>query len=482
MSNFFGRKAELESLKNLLYKKTASLVVIKGRRRVGKSRLLEEFSVHFPKSYFFSGLAPTEEELPSAQSQRDEFIGQMIRQDIDVSNLNKEDWGDLFWRLSQYTSKDSYLIVLDEITWMGSGDPNFLGKLKNAWDLYFKKNDKLILAICGSASAWIEENILSSTGFLGRESLNLTLEELPLKDCIQFWHTEKDKVSAHEKLKILSVTGGIPRYLEHINPFLSADDNISRMCFTKTGILYKEFDKIFSDLFTAKAPLYKKIVTILSQGIADQQTIVKSLDLTQGGDITEHLENLIQSGFVSRDFTWKFQDGKRSNLSHYRLKDNYSRFYLKYIFPNNDRIANDNMTDISLNNLPGWHAMMGNQIENLVLSNRKLIKEVLQINPTTIISDNPYFQRKTQNHEGCQIDYLIQTQYNTLYICEIKYSKNPVDYSVVEEMQTKLKRLKIPKHFSFRPVLIHVNGVREAVEDSQFFSKIIDFGGFLSDA
>jgi hypothetical protein len=101
---------------------------------------------------------------------------------------------------------------------MGSLDPTFLGKLKNAWDLQFSNNSKLILILCGSVSSWIEKNIIKSTGFLGRPSLYLTLEALPLSDCDHFWDGKGHGISIYEKLKILSVTGGVPRYLELINP------------------------------------------------------------------------------------------------------------------------------------------------------------------------------------------------------------------------------------------------------------------------
>ena len=104
---------------------------------------------------------------------------------------------------------------------MAHGDATFLPKLKNAWDLYFKKNQEIIVALCGSISLWIEKNILGSTGFVGRQSLTLTLEEMPLNDCAQFWIDNNNHISALEKLLMLSVTGGIPRYLEEIDSKLS---------------------------------------------------------------------------------------------------------------------------------------------------------------------------------------------------------------------------------------------------------------------
>ncbi len=203
MTKFIGRKDELLTLKTLLTKKAASLIVVKGRRRIGKSRLLEQFSESFQKSYIFSGLPPVE--ASDRQSQQQEFVKQYERNFGKIPQ-KREDWGDLFWQLAEQTQRGKILVVLDEITWMGSKDPDFLGKLKNAWDLYFKKNDQLVLALCGSISSWIEKNILSSTGFLGRESLVLTLEEMPLCDCVEFWDIEKYRTSVSEKLKLLAIT------------------------------------------------------------------------------------------------------------------------------------------------------------------------------------------------------------------------------------------------------------------------------------
>lgn len=122
---------------------------------------------------------------------------------------------------------------------------------------------------------------------------------------------------------------------------------------------------------------------------------------------------------------------------------------------------------------------MGLQFENLVLNNRKNLKEHLNIAPENVIFDNPYFQKSTNSHKGCQIDYMVQTKYNSLHLCEVKFSKDKIGLEVVEEIQAKIERLSAPKHLSIWPVLVHVNGVTEAVQKSGFFSKIIDFSDFL---
>ncbi|MDP3445364.1 MAG: ATPase, partial [Ignavibacteria bacterium] len=129
--------------------------------------------------------------------------------------------------------------------------------------------------------------------------------------------------------------------------------------------------------------------------------------------------------------------------------------------------------------LPNWDGVMGLQFENLVLSNRKEVHQWLMLKPEEIVSDNPYFQRQTTQQKGCQIDYLIQTRYNTLFVCEIKFSKNEVDISIVNKMKEKLSRLIVPQGFACLPVLIHINGVSEELRSSGYFFKIIDFSQLL---
>ena len=152
---------------------------------------------------------------------------------------------------------------------MANGDKDFVGKLKGIWDTKFKKNNKLILVLCGSVSSWIEQNILNDKGFMGRISLSIELEEMPLYDCNKFW--EKKGVSSYDKFKLLSITGGIPRYLEEIQPHQTAEQNIKRMCFTKGGILLNEFEKIFADIFDKRAEDYKRIVKALVKRITGKQ-------------------------------------------------------------------------------------------------------------------------------------------------------------------------------------------------------------------
>jgi len=474
---FIGRQSELGRLVNLTRKNTASFIVIKGRRRVGKSRLVAEFSKHFKHYYMFEGLAP-EEGVTSAH-QLEEFSRQMTRQ-FKTANVKYEDWSDALWSVGDKIQSGKTLIFFDELSWMGNNDPTFLGKIKNLWDTQLSQNNELIFVVCSSASAWIEKNLLSSVGFVGRISLILTLEELPLPDCAQFW---PNNISSYEKLKILAVTGGIPKYLEEINVKASAEENIKQLCFMDGGFLVEEFSRIFSDLFLRESAFYKKIVGVLSKGAKNQLEIRKELcaDKTDQhyGRIPEYLWELEEAGFIRRDYTWSIKEGEDSTLSKYRLKDNYLRFYLKYIDKNISKIKRGAFAVGSLTSLPEWNTMMGFQFENLVLNNRKIVHNILGVLPDEIVIENPFFQRKTMRAPGCQIDYMIQTKFNSLYVCEIKFSKNKIDSAVIAEVQTKINALTFPKGFSCRPILIHVNGVTDDVVDSDYFASIIDFSDYL---
>ncbi len=414
----------------------------------------------------------------TAQHQRNIFA-KRLENYCKLPPLRADDWTDLFNALASQTRKGRVIILLDEITWMAMDDPTFLGKLKNIWDLELKKNHELILILCGSVSGWIEENIISSTGYFGRIPVTISLDELPLPDCNELLECLRFVGSNYEKFQILSITGGIPYYLEQIQPNFNADQNIRNLCFEEDSLLVKEFDLIFHDIFNSKSDMYKKIVTLLASGSLQYNEICDALSYPRSGKMSKYLNDLIVARFLSRDYTWHFKNGKTSRLSKYRLSDNYLLFYLKYIEPSKDLIEQGLYESIDFMSQPDWYTVMGNQFENLVLKNRKAIIKLLGINPAHIVANNPYFQRKTNAQNGCQIDFLIQTKFNTIFVCEIRFSKNKLDISIISEVRNKINNISKPRGFAFYPVLIHINGVSDSVPDSGHFTYIIDFNQLL---
>jgi len=389
--------------------------------------------------------------------------------------MHFNNWNEAFHALAQLTSKGRVVILLDEISWMAGNDKDFAGKLKGAWDTLFKKNNKLVMIICGSVTSWIEENILNNKDYVGRISLSITLEEMPLYDANKFWDNKK-LISSYEKFKILCITGGVPRYLEEIRPNETAEENIKRLCFSKDGVLFTEFDKIFKDIFESRAEDYKNIVRKLADKSMEVTELCESLGVTSTGGFSKKLKDLATARFITRDFVY---DGKSKSrgLSRYRLSDNYIRFYLKYIEPKSNLIEKGLYDEIDLERLSGWYSIMGLQFQNLVLNNLPAIIKQLKIPAESIISASPYFQNKTKNHKACQIDLLIQTKHS-LYVCEIKFRKK-IPSSVIEETLDKINKLKRRDHYSVRPVLIYQGELSIEIEKSDFFAHLIPFEKLL---
>lgn len=474
-SNFIGRETELEKLNDLMAKRVSALVVIKGRRRVGKTSLIEKFAEGKPFLRFI-GLAPVDR--VSSQTQRDEF-SRLLAEQTHLPEFKTEDWSKLFALLGTYVQKGRHIILLDEITWMAQDDPTFLSKLKNAWELYYKKNPQLILILCGSISAWIEKNILSSTGYFGRIAKKITLKELPLNSCNQLLEVMGFKRSIYEKFIFLSLTGGIPWYIELIDPKRSAFENINSLCFDEDGILVDEHRYIFHDLFGKRSEIYEKITRYLADGMVEFSELAKGINYANSGTLTSYINELIESNYIKKNVSWSFKTGQPKKIVSYALSDNYLRFYYKYIQPKIDLIKNGHYKNISLTQLPAFNSIMGFQFETLVVNNAPFLYKKINIATEEIVAGSPYYQTATKTHQGCQIDYLIQTKLNTLFVCEIKFSKSLLDVQVIREVQEKINRLVIPKNFVCVPVLIHVNGVSEALVNTHYFYHVIDFSDFL---
>ena len=472
---FVGREKELESLRSLLAKHTGSLVACRGRRRIGKSTLIEEFArINGCRFIEIDGLMPREGMTNEAQLLNfSDKLGAATKREIGaVAN-----WRAAFDRLNEAIGDSEWTVVLlDEISWMGKYDPDFPGQLKSAWDSKLKKHDRLIVVVCGSVSAWISKNILKSAGFAGRFSRDIVLKELPISLCRQFWGAAADRIAAREMLDVLSVTGGVPRYLEEIDPTLSADENIRRLCFRRDGTLFNDFEAIFSQVFGDDCDVKRSVLEILAEGPKTCSEIAAALGVGRGGSISESLDVLAESGFVAKDEGYNPETGKPARQSRYRICDNYTRFYLKYIKPHELEILADRYVLESLEFLPEWNAWLGYQFENLIVNNANELFERLHLGGIPILSAAPYVKRGKKcadgsREQGLQVDLLVQTR-RSVCIVEVK-RKNEIDESVEKEVAEKLRRLSVPAGVSKRTALVYEGDLAPVVRGNGFFDALI---------
>jgi AAA+ ATPase superfamily predicted ATPase len=472
---FIGRLEELTILTELTKKSVASLVIFKGRRRIGKSSLAYQFAKTQKKFIQFQGLSPRFGQ--TNQDQLDHFAEQLSKQ-TSLPKLTFNTWTEAFDSLASCIQNERTLLLFDEISWMASHDGDFSGRLKIAWDNHFSKKSRLILIACGSVSPWIDHNILNSADFVGRMSAVIDLKELSLSESNQLLDP-KNRLSTADKLKILAVTGGVPRYLEEIQYKQSADQNIKRLCFSPEGFLFSEFERIFNDIFDKRATKYRQIAKSLTKDHLTSSQICEQLKVDMNGVITGYLTDLEHSGFIVRSYHHQLGKSNSRKLSRYRLADNYLRFYLRYIEPEQSKIKSGLFRDVHLSSLPQWNSILGLQVESLVLANARLVIAALDIDPHHLSFVGPFFQTKNARNKGaCQIDLLIETRRNLAYVCEVKF-RQKITPQVIEDVQRKIEIMQKPKNFAVRPVLIYDGELADEDKFTEYFDALIPFESLL---
>ena len=475
---FIGRKEYLEDLESLWRKRSSSVVACRGRRRIGKSTLFREFARRTADSYVeIEGLPP--DKNMTNQMQLDNFISALASQ-TGCSMDAVPDWLHAFQRLEQQIDDTKRTVVLlDEISWMGYYDPMFANTVRIAWENYWKDHDRLILVLCGSVSSWIKENFIDNSSYMGRRSLDLVVGELPLKECVKFWGRAAERVNPKEIIDVLSVTGGVPRYLEEVNPSLSADENIRQMCFLPNSILRTDFDEMFTDVITHQPAFTARVLNCLIDGPRSVTDIAEMLEEGKGGRLSAALARLAESGFVSDDAGKNPETGADIREKKYRLRDNYARFYLKYVAPVKRVIDTGLFKFAGIEQFSGWDTIKGLQFENLVVNNAAELLSSLHMDRTLVLSAAPYFRKASESSgkDGVQVDLLLQTKMSYCVV-EVKRKAN-IGREVIDEVERKRRLLPHPKSVSIRTALVYEGELAPSVEADGFFDAIIRFKNLL---
>ena len=468
---FVGRKEQLTALSQLWSKRTSSLVTCRGRRRIGKSTLIEEFARRTADRFInIVGIPPRKGMTDRAQ--RSNFCAELSDQTGAEVPMAKN-WTEAFRSLdAAIPPVGRTVVLLDEISWMGSRNPDFAGFLKTAWDKRLKKHDNLVLILCGSVSSWIAENILDSTGFVGRDSLDLDVGELSLAESVAMFGMAGQRLSSRELFDILSITGGVPKYLEEIRPEWSIEENIRQLCFMPGGTLFREFDETFSAVFGRRASSRGDALRMLADAPLSVAELARAMRKTPGGKLTRTLRDLEYAGFVGKDSGLNPQTGEPLRVERYRIKDNYTRFYMRYVAPKRRAIEKGLFKFSSLEQLKGWEAMLGLQFENMILNHVEDILPRLGLERSMVLSASPYQRWAGKGVKGCQIDLLIQTE-RTVFVVEIKRRKE-IGPGVMDEVKAKTDALGVPRNLSIRTALVYEGNLSPSVEAARYFDFIVD--------
>ena len=449
-----GREKEVEKLQNLYLSNKAELVALYGRRRVGKTFLINEV---FKDKFFFkhAGLALNEEDNNKTATQLEHFASSLELYGIKVER-KIEDWFDAFFNLTKYIMQcdrsTKKVIFIDELPWLDTKGSNFISAFEGFWNGFGCSRDDLLVIVCGSATSWIENELINNTrGLYGRVTYEIKLNPFTLKETKDFLESKNINYSLYDITQAYMIFGGIPYYLNYIDKKYSLAQNIDNLFFKNNALLLLEFDRLFNSIFTFsdKAKEIIKLLSTNSVGFTREE-ISKSLKISDGGGLSKYLNSLIASNFIIKYVPFGFS--KRE--THYKLIDPFCIFFIKFVLDKTD-VKNLWTEDSSSQKISSWR---GYAFENVCFNHIDQIKFALGI--SSVSTNISAFYNK---EDGYQIDLIIERRDNIINLCEIKFYSDEFkitkDYFLKINRRTNLLMEKINKKYSIMNTLISTFGI-----------------------
>jgi hypothetical protein len=285
----------------------------------------------------------------------------------------------------------------------------------------------LKLIICGSSASWVIKNIVNNKGGLhNRITQLIELKPFSLSATKEFLNYIDVKLDNRQILQLYMTTGGIPHYLNHVKRNLSAVQNIDFLCFRKDGVLFREFNNLFSSLFD-KSEVYLDLIRAIAKhhyGISQAELFRQLGENSRGGTIVKRLKDLEDTGFIISFIPY----GHKQKGVYYKVFDEYTLFYLYWVETSAKTIQKLEVLENyweSKANYPAWNAWAGYAFESVCYKHIANIRKALKINAGAEVGNWQFSVKKNQTENGAQIDLLFDRKDDAMTICEIKYSKEP---------------------------------------------------------
>ena len=323
MKDFTGRKFEWNRLSSIGKTIDPCILVVYGRRRIGKTELLEQ--VYATRNILkFEGLygKSQKEQIAHVLWQLSEYTGSPI-----FSKLSLNSWTEVFTCIYDQITQDTWTLYFEEIQWLANYQDGFISELKFAWDNYFKNKPGLLLILCGSSPSFIINQVIHSKSLYNRSQHELHLGEFSLSETAQYLSTR----SKREVLDAYLTIGGIPEYLKQCKTSSSVFLSLCENTFIPDSFFSKEYERIFvSSLANNKH--YKNIIEFLAlRRFATREEILRHLKISTSGSLTDILKDMELCGFICKYSPYNL--GESSHLVRFCVSDNYLQFYYKFIKP-----------------------------------------------------------------------------------------------------------------------------------------------------
>jgi uncharacterized protein len=465
MEKVVGREPEKKLLREAMQSKTPELIAVYGRRRVGKTFLIRQF---LKKEIAFEFIGSKEANLGQQLANFSKSLGKLSGNE----KLYRvpANWADGFDLLTSYITPKlvtgKTVVFFDEFPWINTHKSGFLSAFDHWWNSWGTKQHKLAVIICGSAAAWMIQNIVNNKGGLhNRITRKLRLLPFTLQETEAYLKEQKVSLDRYQILQLFMVLGGIPHYLKEIRKGESSTQVIDRLCFSKDGLLHNEFKSLYHSLFD-DATKHLAVVRALAKNSSGltRNEIIDEAALTSGGRTTELLDELIESGFVT---TWLPYD-KKSKDSIYKLADEYSHFYIKFM--ENSR-SQGTGTWLRFSDGQSWKSWSGLAFERVCLKHIPQIKKALGI--TMIYTEESAWRYIPKKGNGAQIDLLIDRRDFVIHICEMKYSASTytIDKKYAGELENKAEVFR--EQTKTKKSLFITMVTTFGVKDNEYASRLV---------
>ena len=419
--NLIGRKKEIENLELLLKSGKSEFLAVYGRRRVGKSYLIEEV---YGETMAFSTVGvyfgkDTRLSSTYRQEQLAHFHESLLQYGMSDKTPKPTSWREAFrlLRILLEASKLSRKVVfLDELPWLaGIQSSELVAELGFFWNSWACRQRNIVLVVCGSATSWMLDNVIRDYGGLySRLTMKMQLQPFSLGECEQYYKKRNFHLSRYEIALAYMTLGGIPFYMDMLRNNETLAENIDRIFFNNNSIK-REFEDVYIGLFSS-SERYVDIVTELGSHTygMTRNEIAKRLGMSSGVGLSTMLDNLEQSGIIS---TYPRRGGKRKETV-FRLVDFFSLFYLKNIYKSHS----SGKSWTKLQRSPQFFAWAGISFEILVALHIKQLQDALRI---ATVTGCYCWNVNADSDNNAQIDLVIEWHgERTDYLCEIKFSEN----------------------------------------------------------
>lgn len=477
-----GREEEIKILKQFYQSASPEFLALHGRRRVGKTFLIREFFNTIKGGIFFN---VTGAKNALMREQIKHFTSQLSETFYSGVKLQEgKNWDQAFEQLTktikeQVPKNKKVVLFFDELPWIATRRSRLLEMLDYYWNQHWSQDKRVKLIACGSSSSWIINKVIHNRGGLhNRVTREIHLEPFNLSQMKQFLHARKIKLNDAQILQLYMVTGGVPFYLTKIEKGLSATQIIESLAFTKTGFFLEEFDKLFASLFD-NSDDYIIVVKLLAEsryGIGQRRLLEKLGKKAVGGKGKKILNDLEQTGFI---MSFKpLYNVKRG--TYYRLTDEYTLFYLKWIEPIKSGFAKKALEPNywqDIQTTPEWYNWQGYAFESVCYKHLINIRKALRLNPRAIPSTWRFVPKRGSKNRGAQIDLLFDRTDSAITLCEMKYTDKPFtltkDYvdTILQKVDVFKERTHTQKQIFI--AFISVNGIKNNYYADEIISKIV---------